>query len=218
MSRRALARALASIEGFDDPDPTLEQYATPPAIAAQLIGLADLEGDLTGGPERDRLVLDVGCGTGILAIGAALRGARALGIDRDRTALTTAAANAARLGVREAVDWVSAAVRALPIATERPVTVLMNPPFGAQTGQEGADRPFLECAAALATVSYSLHNAGSRAFVEAFAAEHGGRLTHAFAVDLEIDRQFAWHDRDRATIDAEAYRIVWDDRDAPDRA
>ncbi|MDL0141456.1 RNA methyltransferase, partial [Halobacterium salinarum] len=46
--KRALARRLGAVEGFRDPDPGLEQYATPTELAAQLIALADLHDDLAG--------------------------------------------------------------------------------------------------------------------------------------------------------------------------
>lgn len=42
-----------------------------------------------------------------------------------------------------------------------------------------------------------------------FADDHGGTVTHAFAVDLDLPRQFDFHTTHRQTIDAEAYRIEW---------
>lgn len=65
--------------------------------------LAELDRVLAGTP--DATVLDVGCGSGVLAIGAALLGARsALGIDVDPEAPATTAANAAANGVGERVS------------------------------------------------------------------------------------------------------------------
>ncbi len=87
--------------------------------------------------------------------------------------------------------------------------VWMNPPFGAQHDNRGADRRFLTAAAELGGVSYSVHNADSREFIEAFAADHGGTVTAAFAAELEIDHQFAFHEADSKAIDAEVFRIEW---------
>ena len=98
-----------------------------------------------------------------------------------------------------------------PIRPDGPTTVVMNPPFGAQDGNEHADRAFLVTAADVADVSYSVHNAGSREFVEAFAADNGGEVTHAFAAQFDLDRQFDHHAADRREIDTEVYRIVWGD-------
>lgn len=199
-SRRELARRLERIEPFDAPSARLEQYVTTPEVAASLVHEADLRGDL------DRRVIDLGAGTGMLAIAAALRGASVVALERDPDAVAVGIANARRLGVT--VDWILGDVTACPIDAHG-ATVVMNPPFGAQRTSRGADRPFLDAASRLARVSYAIHNADSRGFVEAFAAERGGHITDAYAVELDLPRQFAFHDESVASIDAEAYRIAW---------
>jgi putative methylase len=204
-SRRALARRLEAVDQFADPRVDLEQYPTPADVAAHLLHLADLQDDLNG------TVLDLGAGTGALALAAACRDPeRVVGLELDPGALSTARENERRVGPGTAVDWVCGDVRAFPLDPEAPTTVVANPPFGAQDGAAGADRPFLAAAADHAAVSYTLHNAGSRAFVESFAADRGGEVTHAFAVEFDVDRQFPFHEDDRRTLDVEAFRIVWD--------
>ena len=204
-TRSALETQLAVVAGFDDPRADLEQYPTPPGLAAHVVHAADLNGDI-----EDRLVVDLGTGTGMLALGAALRGpSGVVGVDVDRGALTTAAANWHRVGTTTPVGWVWADATDLPLCPPDPTTVVMNPPFGAQDGNEHADRAFLATAAAVAEVSYSVHNAGSESFVEAFAADNAGRVTHAFRATLDIDRQFEFHDADTEALDAEVYRIEW---------
>jgi len=96
-----------------------------------------------------------------------------------------------------------------PLCLDGPTTVVMNPPFGAQNGSEHADRAFLATAASIAEVSYSIHNEGSREFVEAFAADEGGEVTHAFRAELTLDRQFPFHTEDAKTHAVEVYRIEW---------
>ncbi len=203
MSKRSLERTLSALSGFSDPDVTLEQYPTPAEIAAHLVHLADVTGDLEG------TVVDLGTGTGMLAIGAALAGAsRVIGVEIDPGALATARENERLVGADTEVDWLRADVRNAPLRLEG-VTVLANPPFGAQTGSEGADRPFLAAAAEIARVSYSIHNAGSRAFVGSYAADLGGEVTHAYALSFEVDRQFEFHTEQRRAIDAECFRVQW---------
>ncbi|MDR9411209.1 MAG: METTL5 family protein [Haloquadratum sp.] len=198
-----LETQLAVVAGFDSPDVHLEQYRTPPEIAAAVIHRADLEGDIA-----DRQVADLGCGTGMLALGAALRGASTVvGVDIDPAPLTTAMANARKVGARTAVGWVCADAHTVPLAEVD--TVVMNPPFGAQRTERHADRGFLETAATLAEVSYSIHNAGSRAFVEAFVDDAGGTVEAAFGAALTVPATYAFHTADAATIDAEVYRISW---------
>ncbi|WP_267639341.1 METTL5 family protein [Haloarchaeobius amylolyticus] len=206
-TRRALAQQLGVVAGFDSPSVELEQYPTPPEVAASLVHVADMEDDVA-----DRTVVDLGTGTGMLALGAALRGAtRVVGVDLDREALDTARENERRVGARTDIHWVAGDATRPPLcpAEDDPVTVVMNPPFGAQRGNEHADRAFLAAASGVADVSYSIHNAGSQEFVESFAADHGGAVTHAFAVELDLDRQFPFHEEESKPIDAEAYRIDW---------
>ena len=204
-SKRSLATKLGVVAGFEDPRLALEQYPTPPDLAAHVVHLADLHGDVDG-----RTVLDLGTGTGMLALAAALRGpARVFGVELDRAALTTATVNERRVAASAPVHWVQADATRLPLDVPDPVTVVMNPPFGAQDGSRSADRGFLATASRVAAVSYSVHNAGSREFVEAFAADNGGEVTHAFAADFSIDATFDHHTDESREIDAEVYRIDW---------
>ena len=205
-SKRSLATKLGVVAGFEAPSAALEQYPTPPDLAAHVVHLADLHGDIDG-----RTVLDLGTGTGMLALAAALRGpARVFGVELDRGALTTATENQRRVAASAPVHWLQSDATRLPLDVPDPVTVVMNPPFGAQDGTRNADRGFLAAASRVATISYSVHNAGSREFVEAFAADNGGEVTHAFAADFAIEAQFDHHTDATRDIDAEVYRIEWD--------
>ncbi|QLG62136.1 METTL5 family protein [Halorarum salinum] len=233
MSKRALEGQLAVVAGFTDPTAALEQYPTPPDVAAHVVHLADLRGDLAG-----HTVVDLGAGTGMFALGAALRGAgRVVGVELDPDALAVARANERRVGARTPVHWVHADATRTPLCFDdagadanegsdddtngdadadhdsapapAPVTVLMNPPFGAQSGNEHADRRFLEAVSSFADVSYSLHNAGSEAFVESFAADAGGEVTEAFRATFHLDHRFDHHTDERRELDAEVFRIEW---------
>jgi len=204
-TKSGLAQRLAIVAGFEDPTVSLEQYRTPPELAAHLVHTADLQGDI-----EDRTVVDLGCGTGMLALGAALRGpTRVVGLDIDPDPLATALENERKVASATNVEWVRGDATDAPLRQAGRTTVVMNPPFGAQSGNEHADRAFLATAADIADVSYSIHNAGSREFVEAFAEDNGGAVTHAFEAEFELPRQFDHHDADRRVIDAEVFRIEW---------
>jgi putative methylase len=206
-TKAALETQLAVVAGFESPRADLEQYPTPPDLAAHVVHVADLNDDI-----EDRTVVDLGTGTGMLAFGAALRGpARVVGVDIDRAPLETARRNRVRVGTTTPIEWVNADATRLPLCPDGPTTVLMNPPFGAQDGRKHADRAFLETASEIADVSYSIHNRGSREFVESFAADEGGDVTHAFRATFTLDRQFEFHDDDSRDIETEVYRIEWAD-------
>ena len=204
-TKTRLAQQLAVVAGFEDPRVDLEQYRTPPDLAAHIVHTADLHGDI-----EDRTVVDLGTGTGMLALGAVLRGPDSVvGLDLDPGPLATARDNERRVAARADVEWVLGDATAVPLCPDGPTTVLMNPPFGAQSGNEHADRGFLATAAEIADVSYSVHNAGSEDFVESFAADEGGEVTHAFEAEFDLPRQFDFHDDDSRAVTVEVFRIEW---------
>ena len=181
-----LERTLERLQGFSDPSPRLEQYQTPAPLAARLIYHAALRGDIEG-----RRVCDLGCGTGILAIGAALLGAReVVAVDVDRKALEIARRNAERAGVVILFMHADVADPATPDRIELCDTVVMNPPFGAQ--QVHADRPFIDAALVIAPAVYGIFNAGSRSFIEAYLAGRG-EIIDLIGGQLAIRRTFAFH-------------------------
>lgn len=193
--KRQLEILLEKVEGFAEPSARREQYATPATVAASVLHWAYMQGDLEG------LVCDLGSGTGVLAIGAKLLGAdRVVGLDVDPRAVKTAEENARRVGV--SVDWVVGDVNHLPF---KPVfnVVVMNPPFGAQ--RRGADRPFLRGALGIADVIYSIHNYGSKDFVQRFISP--SVITEWRTVEFPIRHTFEFHRRERHVIKAEMYRI-----------
>ena len=203
LSRRSLARRLESVADFSDPTASLEQYLTPADLAAHLCHLAGLHHDL------DRPVVDFGTGTGMLAIGASLAGAECvLGVDVDRDALELARQNAATVDDAGPIQWLQADVTRQPLSLVD-TTVLSNPPFGAQRGNRHADRAFLETAAEVAAVSYTIHNEGSHSFVESFADDHDATVTHAFRAPIPIENRFAFHTASEETIETEVFRIEW---------
>lgn len=65
---KTLQSALEGLETFENPKIELEQYTTSPLIAASVLHTAEMVyGDIKG-----KFVADLGCGSGILCIGAAL--------------------------------------------------------------------------------------------------------------------------------------------------
>ncbi|MDY6774029.1 MAG: methyltransferase, partial [Candidatus Nanohaloarchaea archaeon] len=118
-----LKKKLSKVEGFRDPRISLEQYVTPPALAADLLHTAAMQDDLEE-------VVDLGTGTGIFAIGAAILGADVTAVEKDPEALEIAKRNAEELGVAEKIEFVEKDVREVTGEWE---TVFMNPPFSQHT-------------------------------------------------------------------------------------
>jgi len=197
VKKKDLEIILQGLAPHPRPSERLEQYATPAGVAAEVLFFAAQLGDIQG-----KKVVDLGCGTGILAIGAKAIGAReVVALDLDEAALAIAMKNASGLGLD--VGFLTLDVAEFPESCD---TVLMNPPFGAQ--QAHADLPFLEAACRIARVIYSFHNAPSEDFVLAWLREHGGTVSHRLAYEFPIPRQFAFHRDDIRPVPVVLLRTV----------
>jgi putative methylase len=182
MRKKQLEIKLQGLEQLASPIPALEQYATPAIIAADMIWEAYGAGDIAG-----KAVADLGCGNGILGIGAKLLDAgKVLGMDVDPMAIRVAEKNAASLSLD--IDFLEGDVRKAEGTFD---TVLMNPPFGAQ--KRRADRPFVEKALELAPRAYSLHNAGTEDFLDKLAMSLGARTVSLKKYKFEIPFAFEFH-------------------------
>jgi putative methylase len=193
MRKKHLEMLLEQVEGFRTPKPSREQYSTPAIVAADLLHFAFMKGDITD------IIFDLGCGSGILAIGAKLLGAeKVIGFDDDRGVLEIARTNVKKLGVD--VEFISCSINDI---CGKAQTVVMNPPFGAQV--KGSDRPFLRKALELSSVVYSIHNAGSTEFIKKFISP--SVVTEHRVIDFPIKRTFRFHTKEMQVIKAEIYRI-----------
>ena len=196
-----LERALSEIEAHPMPKAYLEQYTTPSEVAAETLYLATyVYSDIVG-----KRVVDLGCGTGRLAIGAALLGAKEVfGVDLDRVAVRMAQKNAERMGVKENTHWIVAEIDVVKGTFD---TILQNPPFGVQ--QRRADRSFIKKALELGSIVYSFHKSGesNREFIKRFIEGYGGRITNLFPMKMEIPRMFEFHTKRRRSIEVDLYRI-----------
>ena len=199
--KRDLERALSQIEAHPLPNAYLEQYTTPSDVAAETLYLAAYVYDDVIG----KTVVDLGCGTGRLTIGAALLGAKEVfGVDVDGVAVRVAQKNAEKMGVKEKTHWIIADIDAVKGAFG---TVLQNPPFGVQ--RRRADRRFISKSLELSSTIYSFHKGGesNREFIKRFIERHGGRVTNIFPLNMEIPRMFKFHTKKKRSIQVDLYRI-----------
>lgn len=197
LRRKDIERVLTRVPPHPHPRPELEQVMTPPEIAADLAFEAFHLGDIGG-----RFVLDLGCGTGMLAIAAGLMGAMPVyGFDIDEGAIELARTAAREAGVSQAEFDV---MDVSGMGELEAHTVLCNPPFGAQ--RRHADRPFIEAAAQAGRVCWTFHLAETRPWVEDRIAQLGGAVTHALPFHFPIRAQHHFHDKPVKTVDVVALR------------
>ena len=193
MKKKQLEIILEEVEGFSNPNVALEQYVTPAPVAAELLHFANLNGDLS------EKVYDLGCGTGVLSIGAKILGSKkVVGFDIDSNAIEVANKNAKKLNVD--VEFICCDVRDVSGTAN---TIVMNPPFGAQL--RGNDRKFLKKAFEVGDVVYSIHNLGSESFIEGFIKPN--IITDQYSINFPIRRTFKFHEKDMETIRVELYKM-----------
>ncbi len=197
MRRSELVRRLAKVPPFPRPRADLEQVATSAEAAATLLASADRWDGLAG-----RSVLDLGCGTGRLAIGAALLGAGpVVGVEVDPGAV-----DVARAAARDAEVEVEFEVRDLGAVEREADLVLMNPPFGAQ--KRHADRPFWDAAFASARRGvYAFALADSRSFIARRAVARHAHVLEVVPVPWELGRIFPHHTRRRVALDVDLWAL-----------
>jgi len=200
--KRDLEIALGKLEAHPRPKLALEQYTIPAKTAAEILFIAsEIYDDIEG-----KRVVDLGCGSGRLAIGSAMLGAhQVIAIDIDPTAIKVAKKNAEVADVKEKVQWIVSDLNALSGKFD---TAIQNPPFGVR--RRGADRKFIEKAVETAGVTYSLHRSGerSREFIKRMVEKHSGVVSALFEMELTIPKIFPFHERKKHMIKVDLYRIV----------
>ncbi|MES1918902.1 hypothetical protein MHBO_000795 [Bonamia ostreae] len=159
MKLKAMESVLQQFEAFKEPQVSLEQYATPPKIASQIV----LHLDKTQFKFEDKLIADFGSGTGILSAGAILQGCFAVFcFEKDAAAMLTAKRNFEKFGFAPELILIDVA----QIDRQKRLfalfdNVVMNPPFG--TRLKGIDLLFVKNALLVTKDSvYSLHKSSTR--------------------------------------------------------
>jgi len=193
-----LALALQQVNLHPTPKLHLEQYTIPADLAAEILFAACyVHNDI-----QDKTVLDLGTGTGRLALGASILGARyVVGVDVDVSSLHVAYISTKSLGVE--VDFVLGEIGTLHGSID---TVLMNPPFG--TRKPHADLRFLQCALQLANVIYTIHKSSTRRFLEHWLLDQGLSFERMMVTKMDIPRQFRFHRKPRRPVEVDVLRIT----------
>ncbi len=187
---------LQSIDSHPTPKLRLEQYTVPADLAAEILFRACYEfGDIQG-----KSVVDLGAGTGRLAVGASMLGAAyTVGVEVDSKSLKSAAGTSKRLGLE--VDWLLADIKTLRGTMD---TVVMNPPFG--TKRPHADTEFLQVALRIGKVIYSIHKSATRRYVTSWLSERASRTHRIITTKMEIPHQFSFHTKRKSNVDIDVFR------------
>lgn len=201
LTKKKLAITLSRLKQFEEPDAGIEQYPTDSEFAAEILWNAHLLGDIEG-----KTIADLGCGTGILGIGALLLGAgEAYLLDKDEEALAIAKENLEELGLLKKAHLSTGIVSEFDKKAD---TVVQNPPFGAKKENRHADRAFLEQAFETAGTIYSIHMLDTDSFIRKIAIDHGFRVTHIYRSEMPIKATQKWHKKRIKRVNVGCWRIT----------
>ena len=184
MKQKDIEMLLSQVQTFQKPKIELEQYQTPPRIAALILWRAYQLGHI-----ENKTVGDFCCGTGMFSIAAQALGAKkTYGIDIDLDALNIAKANAKKAG--ENINWLQEDIREVNMHFD---TIFMNSPFGIQSDTK--DREVLSAALEHSDVCYSVHLSLPQNinFLTKIIEKHGKKLTETIKAEFEIPKIYPFH-------------------------
>jgi putative methylase len=201
-SKARLAMELSRLQVFEDPSHEAEQYPTDSEVAAETLWNAYYQGDIEG-----KTIADLGCGTGILGIGALLLDARRIFfVDNDEKALAIARENlAAKKEMMKEDAEATFLHQDVQAFGERADVVIQNPPFG--TRQKHADREFLLKAFTVAPIIYTFHKSTSDGFIKRIAEDNGFKVTHRWEFDFPLKATQLFHKRRIQRIKVACWRL-----------
>ena len=205
MKLKNLQSLLEGFEGPPEPKIELEQYPTPPRLAAEVIfDAATLRGDIEG-----KIIADLGCGCGILSIACLVMGAKEVhSFDCDPVSIEAAKRNLELLEFDEPPPIFFHECDVTKLEDVHVDTVVMNPPFG--TRNKGVDMTFLQIAAKISTGAiYSFHKTSTRNHILTVAAPKfmlQGELE--MEVDFDLKKLYKFHKKDIKAVQVDIYRFT----------
>ena len=178
------------VRGFERPNSSLEQYLTPPSVAANMILFAYNNSHIEG-----RKILDFCAGTGMLGIAATILGAEVTFIEKDLQAIKILKQNIKNLDTEYSPAIIHDDVFEFSFGS-RYDTVVLNPPFGIQQKVK-TDIDFVVQAGMAGEHIYSIHD-GSPANITNLPnlLDQKNIITQGYFLDeFEISRTYHWHEK-----------------------
>ncbi|XP_030846319.1 methyltransferase-like protein 5 [Strongylocentrotus purpuratus] len=196
---------LQQVDIFEEPKIWLEQYPTRPHIAARMLHTIEASyGDISG-----HLIADLGCGCGMLSIGAAMLDAGlCIGFDIDQDALEICQRNCEEFEL-PCIDTVQSDLTKMEAGpwSKKFDTVIMNPPFGTKHNK-GIDLQFVQLGLEMATKSvYSLHKTSTRQHIQKKAVQWGVDCEVVAELRFDLPSSYKFHKHSSVDIEVDFVRF-----------
>ncbi|VDQ08749.1 unnamed protein product [Trichobilharzia regenti] len=201
LNRKKLHYYLENVESFRNPKLELEQYCTSAHVAADIL----FNIQMTDNALENMSVADLGCGTGMLSIGAKLLGANCVfGFEIDTDAVSDFQSNLEAYEMMDdSINVTLCDVTRLFRDNKRKLvdTVILNPPFGTNPEKNGIDMAFLHVALSIADSHvYSLHKTTTRNHVLRTIHNTGAEAKVVAELRFDLPRSYKRHRQDTVDI------------------
>ncbi|MFV2014127.1 MAG: METTL5 family protein [Candidatus Heimdallarchaeota archaeon] len=191
MNRKNLEIFLSqNLVEFTDPNISLEQYSTPPRVAANLIQRASELGDIHG-----KRIIELCAGTGILSIAATVFGGRVTAVEIDKNAVQIMKQNLEKTDLECEIKHVDALYFQSP---EKFDTAILNPPFGIQQ-KKARDMDFIIQAHELADIAYTIVDGSikNQTHLPILLAKSNIDILESYLEEFPIKKSYPWHKYNR---------------------
>ena len=200
MKLKNIISDLESLETFSSPKDYLEQYQTPASVAGEMIHYISNNYSI-----QNYSIADLGCGTGILGIAAALCGCKNVFLfDIDEEALEIAKNNVESLELNDNIQIIQTDVNQLRLCKKLNKyfdLVITNPPFGIRS-ENGADVEFLKTASYLCNNTiFSLHKFSTVNFLKKFYNKNGINDIKSFKIEYNLPKTYKFQKKKEKNID-----------------
>ncbi len=202
-NKKELALLLSELKTFEKPKLHLEQYQTDSEIASQILWTAFLNKDI-----KNKVIADLGSGTGIFGLGALLLGAKKVYfIEIDKEALKLAKQNKKyleeKLNKKFNVTFINKDIKHF---SKKVDTVIQNPPFGVKKAHK--DKYFLLKSMSIAKTIYSVHKTTSKNFIARLTKENNYKVTQITKLRLPLRKLFSFHKKKTYFVEIGLWRIT----------
>ena len=196
-----LVSALEDVETFTNPKENLEQYQTSPQIAGEMFHY------IAGNHDNldEMRIADLGCGTGILGIAAALCGCpNVTFFDIDEEAMDIAQQNVSNFELDNNIQFILVDIEQIQhwhSLHKKFDLVVTNPPFGIRS-KKSADVNFLKSAINISNgYVYSLHKLSTFDYLKNFYNKNNITEIKGFKIDYDLPKSYKFHKKNNKVIE-----------------
>lgn len=194
MSRKQIAILLSKLKPFENPKINLEQYPSDSEEISNILWQAYMFGHIEG-----KVILDAGCGTGIIGLGALLLDAKkVIFLDTDSDALEILKKNInfveEQTGEKiqeSSYEIIQSDYLIRDFSNKKIDTIIHNPPFG--TRNEHSDLNFLKKSFSIADAVYSLHKTSTKEYLQKAIEREGFRIFYEYEFSYPLKNTYAQH-------------------------